>query len=104
MPLECEFGGRVEVLDLSDPRYPGPVEVVVEVAAAGVGNWDELVRTGEWRLGREAPMALGVEVAGTVIGVGSEVTGLKPGGEVSATRCSCVSTVVGRSVSSSTPV
>jgi len=77
-----EFGGRVELLDLPDPRDPGPGEVVVEVAAAGVGNWDELVRTGEWKLGREAPMALGVEVAGTVIGVGSEVTGLKPGDEV----------------------
>lgn len=77
-----EFGGQVEVFDLTDPRDPGPDEVVVEVAAAGVGNWDELVRTGEWKVGREAPMALGVEVAGTVIKVGSEVTGLKLGDEV----------------------
>jgi NADPH:quinone reductase-like Zn-dependent oxidoreductase len=77
-----EFGGQVEVLDLPDPRDPGPDEAVIEVAAAGVGNWDELVRTGEWNVGLEAPMALGVEVAGRVIGVGSEVRSLKPGDEV----------------------
>lgn len=77
-----EFGGRVEVLDLPDPRDPGPDEVLIEVAAAGVGNWDEIVRTGNWNIGRDAPMALGVEVAGTVIAVGSEVTGLEPGDEV----------------------
>lgn len=77
-----EFGGPVEVFDLPDPRDPGPDEVVVEVAAAGVGNWDDLVRTGGWNVGREAPMALGVELAGTVVRVGSEVTGLKLGDEV----------------------
>jgi len=77
-----EFGGQVEVFDLPDPRDPGPDEAVVEVATAGVGNWDELVRTGEWKVGRDAPMALGVEAAGRVITVGSEVMGLKPGDEV----------------------
>jgi NADPH:quinone reductase-like Zn-dependent oxidoreductase len=77
-----EFGGQVEVFDLPDPRDPGPDEVVIEVAAAGVGNWDEMVRTGGWNVGREPPMALGVEVAGTVIATGSEVTGLRPGDEV----------------------
>jgi NADPH:quinone reductase-like Zn-dependent oxidoreductase len=41
-----EFGGRVEVCDLAGPRDPGPDEAVVEVTAAGVDNWDELVRTG----------------------------------------------------------
>jgi NADPH:quinone reductase-like Zn-dependent oxidoreductase len=77
-----EFGGQVEVFDLPEPRDPGPDEAVVEVAAAGVGNWDELVRAGEWKVGREAPMALGVEAAGRVITVGSAVLGLKPGDEV----------------------
>jgi Alcohol dehydrogenase GroES-like domain len=33
-------------------------------------------------VGLEAPMALGVEVAGTLIGVGSEVTGMKVGDAV----------------------
>ena len=77
-----EFGGRVELLDLPDPRDPGPDEVVIEVAAAGVGNWDDIVRTGAWNVGLTPPMALGVEVAGTVIAVGSRVTGLRQGDEV----------------------
>jgi NADPH:quinone reductase-like Zn-dependent oxidoreductase len=77
-----EFGGRVELLDLPDSRDPGPDEVVIEVAAAGVGNWDDIVRTGAWNVGLTPPMALGVEVAGTVIAVGSRVTGLRQGDEV----------------------
>jgi NADPH:quinone reductase-like Zn-dependent oxidoreductase len=77
-----EFGGRVELLDLPDPRDPGPDEVVIEVAAAGVGNWDDIVRTGAWNVGLTPPMALGVEVTGTVIAVGSRVTGLSQGDEV----------------------
>jgi NADPH:quinone reductase-like Zn-dependent oxidoreductase len=77
-----EFGGRVELLDLPDPRDPGPDEVVIEVAAAGVGNWDDIVRTGAWNVGLTPPMALGVEISGTVIAVGSRVTGLSQGDEV----------------------
>jgi NADPH:quinone reductase-like Zn-dependent oxidoreductase len=77
-----EFGGPVELLDLPDPRDPSPDEVVIEVAAAGVGNWDDIVRTGAWNVGLTPPMALGVEVAGTVIAVGSRVTGLRQGDEV----------------------
>ena len=76
------FGGQVELLDFPDPRDPGPDEVVIEVAAAGVGNWDDIVRTGAWNVGLAPPMALGVEVAGTVIAVGSRVTGLVQGDEV----------------------
>jgi NADPH:quinone reductase-like Zn-dependent oxidoreductase len=77
-----EFGGRVELLDLPDPRDPGPDEVVIEVAASGVGNWDDIVRTGAWNVGLTPPMALGVEVAGRVIAVGSRVTGIRQGDEV----------------------
>jgi NADPH:quinone reductase-like Zn-dependent oxidoreductase len=77
-----EFGGRVELLDLPDPRDPAPDEVVIEVAAAGVGNWDDIVRTGAWNVGLTPPMALGVEVAGTVTAVGSRVTGIRQGDEV----------------------
>lgn len=77
-----EIGGRVELLDLPEPDGPGPGEVVLEVAAAGVGNWDDVVRSGGWDVGLTPPMALGVEVAGTVVAVGSAVTGLRPGDEV----------------------
>ncbi|MET7995744.1 NADP-dependent oxidoreductase [Amycolatopsis sp. NPDC005232] len=77
-----EIGGRVELLDLPEPDGPGPEEVLVEVAAAGVGNWDGIVRDGAWNVGLTPPMALGVEVAGTVVAVGSRVTNLRPGDEI----------------------
>jgi NADPH:quinone reductase-like Zn-dependent oxidoreductase len=41
-----ELGGDIQLLDLPDPRMPGAGEVLIEVRAAGVGNWDEYVRTG----------------------------------------------------------
>ncbi|QRP48646.1 NADP-dependent oxidoreductase [Amycolatopsis sp. FDAARGOS 1241] len=77
-----EIGGGVEVLELSEPDGPGPGEVVIEVAAAGVGNWDDIVRAGAWNVGLRPPMALGVEVAGTVIAVGSRVRDLRVGDAV----------------------
>lgn len=77
-----ELGARVEVLDLPDPPGPGRGEVMIEVVAAGVGNWDDIVRTGAWDVGLRVPAALGVQVAGTVSGVGPGVVGLRPGDEV----------------------
>ncbi|MBI3750296.1 MAG: alcohol dehydrogenase catalytic domain-containing protein [Chloroflexi bacterium] len=50
--------------------------------AAGIGNWDELVRIGGWDVGIRPPMALGVEAAGTVRDVGSRVTRFAPGDAV----------------------
>ncbi|MEV6904808.1 zinc-binding dehydrogenase [Amycolatopsis sp. NPDC051372] len=55
---------------------------MIEVEAAGVGGWDDIVRSGLWSVGLTPPMALGVEVAGTVAAVGSKVAGLRPGDEV----------------------
>lgn len=77
-----ELNGRVEMLDLPDPRELALDEVLIDVVAAGVGNWDEIIRTGGWYVGRGVPLALGVEAAGTVIAVGSGVSTLKPGDEV----------------------
>jgi NADPH:quinone reductase-like Zn-dependent oxidoreductase len=77
-----ELGNPVEVFELPDPREPGPDEVVIAVRAAGVANWDEIVRTGGWDVGSRAPMALGVEAAGTVTAVGADVDGVRPGDEV----------------------
>jgi NADPH:quinone reductase-like Zn-dependent oxidoreductase len=44
------------------------------VRAAGVVNWDEIVRTGAGDVGRRPPLVLGVEAAGVVVAVGEEVT------------------------------
>jgi NADPH:quinone reductase-like Zn-dependent oxidoreductase len=75
-------GGDVELIDVSDPRPLAEDEVLVEVKAAGVANWDEIVRTGGWDVGSSPPMALGVEGAGTVAAVGTRVTDWAPGDEV----------------------
>jgi NADPH:quinone reductase-like Zn-dependent oxidoreductase len=55
---------------------------VISVQATGVANWDEFVRRGQWDVGREPPMALGVEAAGVVESVGDDVSTLAPGDEV----------------------
>src|SRR5690242_21793840 len=76
------FGGEVHPLELAAPGSPAPDEVVISVRAAGVGNWDEIVRVGDWDVGRRPPLALGVEAAGVVDAVGEDVTDLAPGDEV----------------------
>jgi NADPH:quinone reductase-like Zn-dependent oxidoreductase len=76
------FGGEVQILELAAPQSLAPDEVVIAVRAAGVGNWDEIVRAGGWNVGRQPPLVLGVEAAGVVVAVGEEVT--SPGGLSSA--------------------
>jgi len=76
------FGRDVGMLELTAPASPAPDEVVISVYAAGVGNWDEIVRVGGWDVGRRPPLALGVEAAGVVAAVGEDVTDLALGDEV----------------------
>ena len=64
------FGGDVQQLSLPDPRPPSPGEALISVRAAGVGPWDDLVRTGAWEVGLRAPAALGVAASGTVVAIG----------------------------------
>lgn len=68
------LGGRVEMLEVGEPRPLAGDEVLLEVKAAGVANWDEFVRTGGWDVGARPPMALGVEAAGTVLAAGQAVS------------------------------
>lgn len=74
--------GPIETLELPDPRPLADDEVLIEVRAAGVGNWEEFVRTGGWDIGGTPPMALGVEAAGVVESVGDRVDRWSPGDEV----------------------
>jgi NADPH:quinone reductase-like Zn-dependent oxidoreductase len=76
------FGDEVRILALTSPASPAADEVLIAVHSAGVGNWDEIVRLGNWDLGREPRLALGVEAAGVVAAVGDDVTGLAPGDQV----------------------
>jgi NADPH:quinone reductase-like Zn-dependent oxidoreductase len=73
-----QVGARVEMIDVGEPRPLAADEVLLEVMAAGVGNWDEYVRTGGWDVGGRPPMALGVEAAGTVAAAGRAVRDWAP--------------------------
>ena len=57
------FGDDVALLELPEPPPLETGQVLIEVKAAGVGNWEEFVRTGGWDVGRVPPLALGVEAA-----------------------------------------
>ena len=75
-------GAGIEMIDVGEPRSLAGDEVLLEVRAAGVGNWDEFVRTGGWDVGAKPPMALGVEAAGTVMAAGQAVSDWAPGDAV----------------------
>jgi NADPH:quinone reductase-like Zn-dependent oxidoreductase len=77
-----QFGGAVQTLEVAEPRALRSGEVLIEVKAAGVGNWDDIVRTGDWDVGRTPPMALGVEAAGIVAAHGPGVDEWAVGDEV----------------------
>jgi NADPH:quinone reductase-like Zn-dependent oxidoreductase len=66
--------------DLPQPK-PAPGQLLVRVKAAGVGNWDALIREGKVQL-QPLPLILGSELAGIVEGVGADVSGFKLGDEV----------------------
>jgi Alcohol dehydrogenase GroES-like domain len=76
------LGEPVEIFEVDELATPAAGEVLIDVAAAGIGNWDELVRIGSWQIGGPAPMALGTEAAGTVAAAGSGVAELREGDEV----------------------
>ncbi len=73
--------GGVDVLEIGSepPGEPGPDELLVDVAAAGVNFIDVYHRTGAYSL--PAPFTLGQEGAGTVVEAGSG-TSFSPGDEV----------------------
>src|SRR2546430_13722274 len=75
-------GDPVEILEVDELAPPAADEARIDVAAAGIGSWDELVRIGSWRIGGPAPMALGTEAAGTVAAAGSGVAEVREGDEV----------------------
>lgn len=67
--------GAVEFLELAEPRALRADEILLDVRACGVGNWDEFVRTGGWDVDARLPMALGVEAPDRVMAAGRAVSG-----------------------------
>ncbi|MGN5633264.1 NADP-dependent oxidoreductase [Streptomyces sp. AC154] len=63
------FGGPgvVELAEVMPVPQPGPGQVLVRVAAAGVNPADWRIRAGEVRRLGEPPLGLGLDVAGTIV-------------------------------------
>ena len=89
------FGEEVKLLELPEPPRLKAGEVLIQVRAAGVGNWEEFVRTGGWDVGRAPPMALGVEAAGVVVDVGPGVEWPAIGASVVTIPCRCATKAAG---------
>ncbi|MCQ4040740.1 zinc-binding alcohol dehydrogenase family protein [Streptantibioticus rubrisoli] len=79
-----ELGGPevLRVREVAEPE-PGPGEVAVQVAWAGV-NFVEIKMRGSGYLASAPPFTPGLEVSGTVKAVGAGVTGLAVGQRVTA--------------------
>lgn len=88
VPAICFRGpGGAEVIALGETevRAPGPGEVQVEIAAAGVNRADVLQRKGMYPAPPGAPAEVpGLELAGTVVELGPGAQAWKLGAEVMA--------------------
>ena len=75
--------GPPNVITNDDVPRPQPAagQLLVRVKAAGVGNWDALIREGKIEL-QPLPIILGSELSGIVEAIGAQVSGFKPGDEV----------------------
>jgi putative PIG3 family NAD(P)H quinone oxidoreductase len=80
--IVCDQPGDESVMRIGEAPAPemGPSQLRIRVAAAGVNRADLLQRQGLYPSPPGASPLLGLECAGEVVGVGSEVTaGWKPG-------------------------
>jgi len=76
--------GPPDVIVLDDlPRpTPDPDQVLIRVAAAGVGPWDALIREQKSVVNASLPLTLGSDLSGIVEAVGAGVTEFKAGDEI----------------------
>src|ERR1700679_4073018 len=84
--VDVDKPGGPEALGLTQrplPR-PGPGEVLIKVAAAGLNRADILQRRGYYPSPGGVPGWPGLEVAGTVVAVAADVEEFKPGDAVCA--------------------
>jgi NADPH:quinone reductase-like Zn-dependent oxidoreductase len=77
------FGSPDVILveDIEVPE-PGEGEVLVRVRAAGVGPWDDWIRSGKSVVAQPLPLTLGSDLSGVVEAVGAGVTEVVPGDAV----------------------
>jgi len=74
------FGGPENIVIEQIPTpTPDREEVLVQVAAAGVGPWDGWIRAGNSVLPQPLPLTLGSDLSGVVVAVGPGVSNYKVG-------------------------
>ncbi|HEX2666734.1 MAG TPA: NADP-dependent oxidoreductase [Candidatus Acidoferrum sp.] len=76
--------GPPEVIIIEDVPRPIPTtrEVLVRIAAAGVGPWDRLIREGKSKVSPPPPLTLGSDLSGVVEEVGPGVADFRKGDEI----------------------
>ncbi|MEM8548724.1 MAG: NAD(P)H-quinone oxidoreductase [Pseudomonadota bacterium] len=84
--IEISAPGGPEVLQLTNRErpQPGPGEVLIRVRAAGINRPDCLQRAGLYPPPPDASDLPGLEVAGEIAAVGTDVTNWQPGDRVAA--------------------
>ncbi|WP_380053447.1 NADPH:quinone oxidoreductase family protein [Falsihalocynthiibacter sp. SS001] len=75
--------GKAELKEVPNPHL-GPNDVLIDVAACGLNFADLLMIKGTYQEKAPPPFCPGMEIAGTVLSVGSEVQALKKGDRVAA--------------------
>lgn len=75
--------GHLELRDVAEPT-PGPRQVKLKIAAAGICGTDIHIIKGRWR--SDPPVVLGHEFCGQVVEAGSEVRHLQAGDRVVASN------------------
>ena len=84
--IEVENPGQnyaLKVADIEKPT-PGPGEVLIKVAAAGINRADLVQAMGGYPPPPGAPATLGLEVSGEIVALGDGVSALKTGDRVCA--------------------
>ena len=78
-----EFGppGVIVIEDIPRPA-PGPGELLVRVAAAGVGPWDALIREHKSMVKSPLPLTLGSDLSGVIEEIGPGVSRFQTGEQV----------------------
>ena len=79
-------GGGAECLRMAEGPVPepGPQDVLVRVAYAGINRPDVFQRTGSYPPPPDASPLLGLEISGEIVALGAEVSGWKVGDQVCA--------------------